>query len=681
MASTDLQRLRDKLRLRIVSDTPKNPDFSSIADALPSPEGTWPDIDYAALTRGLWSPRQHLLRTRLLAVHASGSGDKSLLNPVIAALAAWIRLDPLSSNWWHNQIGTPRLLADSLLLLGEDAPAGLLASARPILDRAGEFMLGEKDLLSRRPMIWTGTNRLWISANSLITGALYDDDTLISRALSEACGEIRIAPLGEEGIQLDGSFHQHGPLLYNGGYGAAFLNECLFFLECTHGTRWEPGPEHHELLAVFLLDGTRWMLRGTDYNHGCRDREITRPRQTNAGLASVSAFLASTGLARAGELRDLAAAIRDGRTPGSVAGNRMFYRSDFMVQQDDRAMLSVRMSSVRTVRGECVNSEGLRSHHLADGLTYLTATGAEYRDIFPVWDWQKLPGTTCVQTPSAALLPPVARRGSSALVGGVSDGRFGACAQTLADDRLHVRKSWFFGRESLVCLGANIRGDTPDNIVTTLDQSLVQGAVFHDRAAMPLAQGHHDLDAVRWLSHGPWGFVFTQPTRVSVSCGKQSGAWNLIGNGPADPVSADVFLACLDHGPKPVAAFYAYAIIPQTTPAALARLADTPPFVTVANHDGCQAVWWSAEQRLQAVFYSAGSVTWHDGRSLHVDRSCCIQLQPSAPGHWTLSLAELAQDGTAIQVTLCAANREKLACITVDVPTGLLAGSTVTRQL
>lgn len=677
MDPTDLQRLRDQLKLRIVSDAPHS-SVSGGAHGPPSPDGTWPDIDYADRSRGPWSPRLHLLRTRLLAVRLSSSGDKGLAGPILAALAKWIELDPLSSNWWHNQIGTPRMLADSLLLLGERVPPSLLAAARRILDRAGNFALNEEDGVSHRPMTWTGTNRLWISANRLMTGALYDDTVLVGEALDEACLEMRIAPAGEEGIQIDGSFHQHGPLLYNGGYGSAFLSECLFFLECTHGTPWEPDLVHHELLADFILDGTRWMLRGADYNHGCRDREITRLRQTSATLAPVATFLATTGIARAGELRDLAEAIRNGRAPGALTGNRLFHRSDFMVQQDARAALSVRMSSVRTIRAECVNAEGLRSHHLADGLTYLTATGSEYRDIFPVWDWQKLPGTTCLQTASPEPSSTVARRGSSPLVGGVSDGRFGACAQTLADDHLHARKGWFFGPEGMVCLGAGIRGE--GTVLTTLDQSLHQGPVLHDRSPVPLAPGRHHLDSVRWLSHGPWGFVFSAPACVSVSLATQCGAWSLIGNGSSDPVEAGMFLACIDHGAAPSAAGYAYAVIPQATPDTLARLAASPTFFTVANHDPCQAVWWPAEQRLQAVFYAAGSVIW-EGLSLRADRACCVQLQRAATGRWTVSLADIAQTGGRIEVELRAAAGEIIGRAAVVMPDGVLAGSTVTVGL
>jgi len=55
------------------------------------------------------------------------------------------------------------------------------------------------------------------------------------------------------------------------------------------------------------------------------------------------------------------------------------------------------MSSTRVIGAELVNSENL------SGITPPTARcisnreGDEYEDIFPVWDWRKLPGITCAQ--------------------------------------------------------------------------------------------------------------------------------------------------------------------------------------------------------------------------------------------------------------------------------------------
>ncbi|MDF3059771.1 MAG: cslA, partial [Rariglobus sp.] len=639
----------------------------------------WNDIDYIDRSRGLWKPREHLVRTQKLALQAITENDETSAGDAIAAIDWWITHDPSSSNWWHNQIGAPRLLVQSLLLLGDRLPPTLRENSRKILERSGEFILRE-DGVTRDPTTWTGANRLWICAIRLLTGTLFRDETLIRDSLAGALQEIRVAAHNEEGIQVDGSFHQHGPLLYNGGYGAAFVDECRFFLENTHGTVWQPDLAYHRLLANFLLDGTRWLLRGADLNPCCRGREIVRPRANLAPFADFAAFLSTTGIERAAEAGDLAAAIRAACAPGNVTGNRMFFRSDVMVQQDTRAALSVRMYSERTFRSESINGEGLRSHHLADGFTYLTATGVEYRDIFPVWDWQKLPGTTCLQTPSLEPPDTVTRRAATAVVGGVSDGHFGACMQIIADDRTQAAKSWFFGPEGMACLGAGIRGLTEGEVITTLDQSLLQGPVEHDRSSVPLPCGEHALSGVRWLRHGPWGFFFPTPTDVMIAIGTRSGSWSRIGTGTDDLIKHDVFLASLDHGRGAAPASYAYLVVPAASPETLSQLTAEPPFEIVAHTSDQQAIWWPAVKRLQAAFFTAGTVTWSSGLTLQVSRACCVQLQSREDGRWQLTLADICQKGGVIEVELLDCAGGILGRDTLIMPEGMHAGSTISTD-
>lgn len=654
MSSSDFARLRRQLAGHIVATTPVE------TPPPPSPDGSWPDINYDDDARADWNPRHHLLRSQALAL--AFHQNRAPAQPALDALAFWTRRDPLSPNWWHNQIGTPRLLARSLLLLHGSAPAALLDACRPLLARGDHTVLFENGTLS--PCRWTGANLLWLSANRLLAGALLGDEPLVAGAIAAASGEMRLAGPDEEGIQIDGSFHQHGPLLYNGGYGAAFLDECRFFIGVTLGTRWQPPAETLRLLADFLLDGTRWMLRGSDINLSCRDREITRTRTKAALFADFAQTLADTGIPRAAELSLFAAALHAGRAPGPLSGARYFYRSDFLARHEARAAFTVRMCSVRTVRAECVNDEGLRSHRLADGLTCLWSAGDEYRDIFPVWDWQKLPGTTCVQLPALPAPDAVKRRGSSPLVGGLSDGHHAACALTLADTDLHARKAWFLGPSSIVCLGAGIRAAAP--VLTTLDQSRLQGPVIHDRAPAPLAPGRHDLAGVRWLLHGTWGFTFPAPTRITVSNQPQTGAWSLIGRGPTEPVTADVFLATLDHGESPADATYAYEIHPAATAESLARHTPTPDYSLLANTDTHQAIWWPAEARLQAVFYTPGELATPAGDTLRVDRPCILQLHARR-----LHLAELEQTGAPITIRLNQAET------TLQLPEGLHSGATI----
>ncbi len=675
----DLHRLRTRLIAQMAASDlllkQSSADQAGQAHASQQADGNWGDLDYAESNSiSFWPPARHLERTRALALYWNRSGERKFLAAALAGVAFWVRRDPLSSNWWFNQINTPRVLGEAILLVREHLAPGLLLASRPLLARASPdvIMIGEKVF----PIKWTGANRLWISANRLFAGAIFGESELIGQAMAAAMEEVRVSSREEEGLQADGSFHQHGPLLYNGGYGRSYLDECIFFLNATQGTQWEPGPVYGRLLADFLLDGTRWMLRGEEMDPGCRDREITRGHIANSSFAVSAAFLAGIVASRRVELADLAEAVRRRAAPGGLVGNRMFYRSDFMVQQNPASYISVRMHSRRTLRAECCNGEGLRSHHVSDGLTYLMRTGGEYRDIFPVWDWQKLPGTTCLQTSQPEPWQTVGRTGATAYVGGVSDGHYGACCQYLCNDHLLARKSWFFGPEGVVCLGAGIQSAFSGRVLTTLDQSLNQGAVEWSGAMESCAPGRHVLAGARWLKHGPWGFVFPKPAEVLMNIGPATGAWSSIGAGSSTPVTKDIFLASLDHGETPVDAGYIYSILPAAERSRLELEARRPGFEVLVNTPSLQAVWRARDQLLQAVFYEEGAVNWPDGWSLRVNKECIVMLSRDAGEAWHLDLADFRQEGRVIEVALSCAGRTVWSGA-VPCPTGDNLGKTV----
>ena len=142
---------------------------------------------------------------------------------------------------------------------------------------------------------------------------------------------------------------------------------------------------------------------------------------------------------------------------------------------------SARMHSTRIANTDGpANSEGLLSHHLADGCFVLMRSGREYRDIYGVWDWQKIPGTTVRQEPELKGSPR--RMGTTDFVGGVSDGDYGLAACDFERNGLTAKKSWFFFDEGVVCLGAGISAAPGGAVVTTLNQCNLDGDVLLTKA-------------------------------------------------------------------------------------------------------------------------------------------------------------------------------------------------------
>ena len=157
-----------------------------------------------------------------------------------------------------------------------------------------------------------------------------------------------------------------------------------------------------------------------------------------------------------GHAGDYKAAIQSSETAqgNDFVANKYFWRSDYMVDRRSGFYASVRMGSTRVQGFENGNQENQLGYHTADGVLYLHTQGGEYNEIFPVWDWPKLPGITAAQI--RGKIPLSIQRNGSAFAGGVSDGRDGAAAFECMHGGIVAKKSWFFFNGRIACLGAGI---------------------------------------------------------------------------------------------------------------------------------------------------------------------------------------------------------------------------------
>ena len=106
-----------------------------------------------------------------------------------------------------------------------------------------------------------------------------------------------------------------------------------------------------------------------------------------------------------------------------------YFRGDYTLHVRPGYTFDVRMVSARTARCEYGNGENLKGYFLSDGSTVISVTGNEYENIFPVWDWCKIPGTTCPQMDTIPRMEKTwTHLGESDFVGGVSDGDLGVVA-------------------------------------------------------------------------------------------------------------------------------------------------------------------------------------------------------------------------------------------------------------
>jgi len=675
-AGTDLDTVRQRTLEPLLAPVPEQA-TRKLLETL-RPDGSWPDIDYQDGSRSGWKTVRHLSNVATLAraYRSPGSklqGDETLRRAVLSSLDYWLSHDFQNSNWWWNQIGVPRTLLPTLLLMKEELSAEQRGRAFTILRRAKIGM--------------TGQNLVWVTEITAVRGILEDDPELVAAAYGRIAQEIRLTT--GEGIQPDFSFHQHGPCLYNHGYGAAFAGDCSEIATQVAGTGFAFPPEKIALLGSLILDGSQWMTRGDVTDFGAEGREITRRGQSAHYLSTAARNMLQLPTGREAEFRDLAARA-SGQPAPPLVGNRHFWRSDLMTHHRPGYYTSARMFSARIANTDMpCNGEGLKSHHVADGCNVLLRTGREYQEIFPVWDWQKIPGTTVEQRPELSGSPR--RTGKASFVGGVSDGTYGLAAFELEREGLTARKSWFFFDDEYACLGAGITCDSENPVVTTLNQCNLVGDVLvaKDGRVRKLDSETHQLDNPDWLWHDEVGYVLLGSGSVRLHNGPQRASWWEINHRYSkDTVARDVFTAWIDHGTRPQNAAYAYLVVPGITVDNLATYVGRSPVKVLRNTPGLQAVLHEKLRVAGLAFYEPDEVEIRAGLTVSVDTPCLVLLR-ELPEKLTISVSNPSNEQAVVQLDVSRSLQGKgvenlngpvRSRITFELPGGMEAGKSVTRS-
>lgn len=687
--ASDLATIRQRF---VQSVLPHDPDQIKHLEALAEqyrttlqPNGRWADIDYTNQDRANWKLRGHLDRALVMAEAArlkqqAGHPDSALENAVIEAIREWTERDYQNPNWWWNQIGVPQMLGETALVIPR--------LPQEQVDRITAIM--QRSNWSR----WTGANLTWGVTNEIVRGCLQGDFAAVAEGYQRMYQEIEIVAPGKEGIQPDYSFHQHGSQLYNGGYGLDFANDVGRFIAFSWGTRYQIPADRMAIFSSFLLDGEQWMVRGDVIDYSVVGREIVRPGKVIAdrdwtrgpisptgaayGLPSVVAMLAALDTPRRQELRAFAQALRGDANAYGPAGNKQFWCSDFMTHRRNGFYTSVKMLSTRMQNAELVNSEGRNSVHLSDGVNLLYLSGDEYKDIFPAWDWTKLPGTTAIQgTLNTGERNPISVHGTTSFDGGVSDGQYGMAAMDLQRGDLTAKKAWFFFDDGYLCLGAGITltGNTKLDVATDVNQPLLHGQVFTSASPEPIPEGTYHYHPARtfWAYHDHVGYLIAPGNNINLSLGNQTGRWSDIGAGSNAPVTVPVFNLWIDHGSLPHGGTYQYMVLPGASVAEMNQQTRKPELQVLSNTAAIQAAWNPRIRLAMIAFRTPGALKTPLG-AVSVDHSCLL-LVKKTPDGWKITASNPENVGLLLHVAI---NKHR---VDINLPGGNLAGSSVAASL
>lgn len=107
-------------------------------------------------------------------------------------------------------------------------------------------------------------------------GLFTGNESAVSGGFSRLWYEIRLTHQSEDNIQVDGSFHQHGPELLQGSYGSDFVEDLADEINTAVDTRFALPSSGMAIFDHMVLDGSAWMIR-SGWDKSVIGRGVTRP--------------------------------------------------------------------------------------------------------------------------------------------------------------------------------------------------------------------------------------------------------------------------------------------------------------------------------------------------------------------------------------------------------------------
>lgn len=634
-------------------------------------KGSWANIDYTSKQRGHWPVVNHLNNLHSIAtIYQTESSkffhNKSVSRKIHLALNYWLKNDFQCPNWWYPQIGVPKALAPVLFLMEDELSTKEIKLAMVILNRAKIGM--------------TGQNKVWLSANVLMRSLLRRDFDTVKIAANSIQEELRTSM--KEGIQPDWSYQQHGAQLQFGNYGLHYIEDMTKWISIFSNTPFAFEESKVSILRNYILNGQQWVVwkNAMDISACGRHLFVDEPVRKKAELLHYVDKMKVIDPSFKSEYDKMS-------DYKNTFGNRFFYRTDFQVQRSKDFYFSVKMCSDRVLGAESCNLENMLGYYMGDGVALLYQTEKEYENIFPFWDWKKVPGTTVSQDTTA--LPVLTAWGyhiQSDFVGGVSDGENGIAVMKYNRDNLQANKSWFMFNDMIVCLGNGINSSRGFNVTTSVNQSFLNGKVIiSTNEGEKEATEIQTIENPNWILHDNVGYLFPNTGKVILETKTVKGAWDkVVGYYSPKEKMADIFKLWMDNGVDPTEEKYAYILVPNATKKEMQELEKAQPF-KISNDKKHQIVETLDGKTAGIVFYEAGFADVLGG--VGVSRPCVVMLKKSADG-LSVFVADPTQKLTNIQLIFNEEFKEKSlktekgkTILDINLPNGFDAGKTVKLML
>ena len=667
-------------------------------------DGSWSDIVYSQTVN--WQALRHLRRLEAICIayntptsiyyHKMDIKDK-----IRNSIDFYISAKPKSSGWWQNAIGAPIVIGPVLILMKTGDSFGF---EQTLMDPYAEaLLLDYTESAIKWPASTTGANKTWLIRSSIYKACIQNNEAALASDFKSAFEEAKFITGSGEGIKIDNSYFQHGPQFYSAGYGRDFLLDITYFGILAHGTTYQMSESQLKLITDYTLDGYQWFCQRSAFDYGAVGREITRPGAlSTASMKIIIDRLKAMNAPRMDELTKCYNFV-DGKADFQSPGNKHFWKADIMVHHGATFYMSARIPSSRIIGTEKVSGENLKRKFLAWGSTNILVEGDEYWNVFPVWDWSRIPGVTTVKndvvredpqangstintTKSADLVS------SARFAGGVSNGLFGLAAYDYSWDGVSGRKAYFFTAEAMYCLGSGINATKTNPVITNVDQCKSSGTVTisSNGTKSSIDEAEKAVPNLSWIHHARVGYIFPAGGEITVKNMNQTGSWaDISASQSSTPVTAKVFSIWFDHGNSPSDSKYEYIVVPDKDLNQFEKWDSNNPLKLISNTFEHQAVFDKKSMIYAIAFYRAGTIILDDGLAVLVNRACLLLIQNTNKGAgFRISVSDPTAEVQNLVIKISrklkgpgvTANPDHSSSIDINMPSGENAGKSLTME-
>lgn len=572
-----------------------------------NPDGSFADINYQDTKRSGWDPKRHGERLlELCQLYASPTTpyqhSAKIMNAVHTLMNYWFTTKPVCKNWWYNQIGVPKTMGQSFLIIENELTPDEKKGALAVMNNAKFGM--------------TGQNKVWLASNVLIKALLLNDEALVKAARDTIVSEISVD--NKEGIKPDWSYQLHGPQLQFGNYGLAYLNSMVLFYKLFRNTSLQLSDEQVGILSNLVNQGFRWTIWHRYMDINSLGRQLFHNGDLHKGycLALAAQDLGINGFPL---------------HSNPLIGHKHFPYSDYTIHRTHDWMMSLKMSSSRTIGSEHVNEDNVLGYYLGDGAAYYYVDNSScYLNAMPVWDWRKVPGTTAYESSQAIKFSGRSPQNKSSQVGGISEGFYGVSAMNYDKDGIKARKSWFFTPDFVACLGSGISSDSSLVVTSSVDQRLAKGKLLslnHGKWTEIKTGQTSVLDGRLW--HDNMGYIIQGNEPAIVKKEKKTGSWSAnMEMYPYKEVEDTLVNIYFSHGTQPRNKTYAYIVLPNCSAskvkvfnANLVTIIKNEPTIQMVGGSAFGHQVWAVVYKEQIVKYGRANINFKSPGLYQLEKS------------------------------------------------------------